>query len=151
MRESRKRKILLGSFAILDSLRKTNPKLKAISVAYAAPDWARDLPKYEPLAPTKELVKHVRNMQENKDVSEESIDHLVMEYTKVLLTLDRDKVYHDLVALAGSTDFILLSPENSNEISHRFLIQKWFDAEKEIYSVEEIYSVSNAILHTGGA
>lgn len=150
MRESRKHKILLGSFALLDSLNKIQPGVVPIAISLSVPKWAESIKKYSPLAPTKELVEYIRALQKQKDISTPDLNYFVKEYTMILANLNRNVVYNELRELAGTNNFILLSHENTNEIGHRYLVQKWYQAQQDIYSVKEIYSASNAVLETGG-
>lgn len=77
-----------------------------------------DIPRYEPLMPSKQLLFKVKHGIYNQF-------RYTKEFNSYLYSLDAEKVAEDLNKLAGGRDVVLLCYEKPENFCHRQLVAKW--------------------------
>lgn len=128
-------KIYTGSFASIDIIKKIG--IVPIAISTGIPEFYKGGLRYKELQPPVELTRQLRSLQKTFKITEEDVRDYSHDYIKyVLANLNPDTTYNNLVKLAHGKNFALLSPEHSNEFSHRMIVRTWF--ERFGYECEEI-------------
>lgn len=78
-----------------------------------------DIPRYEPLMPSKGLLFKMKNGLATEFSYKKS-------FNSQLYSLDVDKVLSDLSEIAGENDIVLLCYELPGQFCHRKLVSEWF-------------------------
>lgn len=91
--------------------------LTKISIARFS-DKFPDIPRYEPLMPSKGLLYKIKN-----GIIKEF--QYVRSFNAQLANLDLDQVMADLTEIAGENDVVLLCYESPTDFCHRHLVSKW--------------------------
>lgn len=81
---------------------------------------------YLPLAPSPELLAHVKQTHDH--------DHYTDVFGNQLKSLDKNQVLEDIGKLSGNRDTVLLCYEKPGNFCHRHLVAEWLSGVEEYIS-----------------